>query len=130
MNMDNRGPKKAPESIDEYIGTFPKDIRSKLESIRKAVKEEAPDAKEVISYGMPAFKLNRVLVYFAAQRKHIGFYPTASGISAFEEELSQFKHSKGAVQFPIDEPVPLELVRKMVRFRVKEDMAKAKKEGR
>ena len=130
MNMDNRGPKKAPESIDEYIGTFPKDIRSKLESIRKAVKEEAPDAKEVISYGMPAFKLNRVLVYFAAQRKHIGFYPTASGISAFEEELSQFKHSKGAVQFPIDEPVPLELVRKVVRFRVKEDMAKTKKEGR
>ena len=130
MNMDNRGPKKAPESIDEYIGTFPKEIRSKLESIRKAVKEEAPDAKEVISYGMPAFKLNRVLVYFAAQQKHIGFYPTASGISAFEEELSQFKHSKGAVQFPIDEPVPLELVRKMVRFRVKEDMAKAKKEGR
>ena len=101
-----------------------------LESIRRAVKEEAPDAKEVISYGMPAFKLNRVLVYFAAQRKHIGFYPTASGISAFEEELSQFKHSKGAVQFPIDEPVPLELVRKVVRFRVKEDMAKAKKEGR
>jgi len=130
MNMDNRGPKKAPESIDEYIGTFPKEIRSKLESIRKAVKEEAPDAKEVISYGMPAFKLNRVLVYFAAQRKHIGFYPTASGISAFEEELSQFKHSKGAVQFPIDEPVPLELVRKVVRFRVKEDMAKTKKEGR
>ena len=130
MNMDNRGPKKAPESIDEYIGTFPKDIRSKLESIRRAVKEEAPDAKEVISYGMPAFKLNRVLVYFAAQRKHIGFYPTASGISAFEEELSQFKHSKGAVQFPIDEPVPLELVRKVVRFRVKEDMAKTKKEGR
>jgi uncharacterized protein YdhG (YjbR/CyaY superfamily) len=130
MNMDNRGPKKAPESIDEYIGTFPKDIRSELESIRKAVKEEAPDAKEVISYGMPAFKLNRVLVYFAAQRKHIGFYPTASGISAFEEELSQFKHSKGAVQFPIDEPVPLELVRKVVRFRVKEDMAKTKKEGR
>jgi len=79
---------------------------------------------------MPAFKLNRVLVYFAAQRKHIGFYPTASGISAFEEELSQFKHSKGAVQFPIDEPVPLELVRKVVRFRVKEDMAKTKKEGR
>ena len=130
MNMDSRGPKKAPESIDEYIGTFPKDIRSKLESIRKAVKEEAPDAKEVISYGMPAFKLNRVLVYFAAQQKHIGFYPTASGISAFEEELSQFKHSKGAVQFPIDEPVPLELVRKVVRFRVKEDMAKTKKEGR
>ena len=130
MNMDNRGPKKAPESIDEYIGTFPKEIRSKLESIRKAVKEEAPDAKEVISYGMPAFKLNRVLVYFAAQQKHIGFYPTASGISAFEEELSQFKHSKGAVQFPIDEPVPLELVRKVVRFRVKEDMAKTKKEGR
>ena len=130
MNMDSRGPKKAPESIDEYIGTFPKEIRSKLESIRKAVKEEAPDAKEVISYGMPAFKLNRVLVYFAAQQKHIGFYPTASGISAFEEELSQFKHSKGAVQFPIDEPVPLELVRKVVRFRVKEDMAKTKKEGR
>ena len=130
MNMDNRGPKKAPETIDEYIGAFSKDVRSKLESIRRAVKEEAPDAKEVISYGMPAFKLNRVLVYFAAQQKHIGFYPTASGISAFEEELSQFKHSKGAVQFPIDEPVPLELVRKMVRFRVKEDMAKAKKEGR
>ncbi|MDD1747856.1 MAG: DUF1801 domain-containing protein [Methanomassiliicoccales archaeon] len=128
--MDSRGLRKAPQSIDEYIGTFPKDIQSKLESIRKAVKEEAPDAQEVMSYGMPAFKLNKVLVYFVAQKKHIGFYPTASGISAFKEELSQFKHSKGAVQFPIDEPVPLELVRKMVKFRVKEDMAKAKREGR
>jgi uncharacterized protein YdhG (YjbR/CyaY superfamily) len=128
--MDVRSPKKAPRSIDEYIGTFSKDIQSKLEIIRKAVKEEAPDAEEVISYGMPAFKLNKVLVYFAAQKKHIGFYPTASGIRAFEEELSQFKHSKGAVQFPIDEPVPIDLVKKMVKFRVKEDMAKAKKEGR
>jgi uncharacterized protein YdhG (YjbR/CyaY superfamily) len=128
--MDSKGLKKAPESIDEYIGTFSKDIQSKLESIRKAVKEEAPDAEEVMSYGMPAFKQNRVLVYFAAHKKHIGFYPTASGINAFRAELSQYKQSKGAVQFPIDEPVPIELVKKMVKFRLKEDMAKAKRKGR
>jgi uncharacterized protein YdhG (YjbR/CyaY superfamily) len=83
-----------------------------------------------MSYGMPAFKQNRVLVYFAAHKKHIGFYPTASGINAFRAELSQYKQSKGAVQFPIDEPVPIELVKKMVKFRLKEDMAKAKRKGR
>lgn len=122
------GPRRGQfKSIDEYIATFPKDVQDKLESLRKAIRESAPEAEEAISYMMPAFKLNGPLVYFAAHKRHIGFYPTASGISAFKDELSRYKQSKGAVQFPLDEPVPLGLVRKMVRFRVKENTAKAKK---
>jgi uncharacterized protein YdhG (YjbR/CyaY superfamily) len=119
--MDDRSKEKAPRSVDEYVSKFPKDVRDKLESIRGAIRQAAPDANEVISYGMPAFKRNRVLVYFAAHKKHIGFYPTSSGISNFKEELSTYARSKGAVQFPLDEEIPLELVRRIVRFRVVED---------
>jgi uncharacterized protein YdhG (YjbR/CyaY superfamily) len=125
--MDSSARRRQFNDIDEYIATFPKDIQGKLEGMRSAIKEAAPEAEEVISYGMPAFKMNRVLVYFAAFKSHIGFYPMASGISAFKDELSRYKQSKGAVQFPIEEVVPLDLVRRMVKFRVEEDMAKAKK---
>jgi uncharacterized protein YdhG (YjbR/CyaY superfamily) len=125
--MDASARRRQFKDIDEYIATFPKDVQGKLEGLRRAIKEAAPESEEVISYGMPAFKLNRVLVYFAAYKRHIGFYPTASGISTFKGELSRYKQSKGAVQFPIEEPVPLDLVRRMVKFRVEEDVAKAKK---
>ncbi len=122
--MEDEGKGKAPKSIDEYISKFPEEVQEKLEGIRGTIREAAPGAKEVISYGMPAFRRNRVLVYFAAHKAHIGFYPTSSGISNFREELSGYKQSKGAVQFPLDEDIPLELVRRIVRFRVKEDEEK------
>jgi uncharacterized protein YdhG (YjbR/CyaY superfamily) len=128
--MDIKEQGKGSKSVDDYIAAFPKDVQNKLESIRMAIREEAPDAKEVISYGMPAFKQDRVIVYFAAHKMHIGFYPTASGISHFRDELSGYKQSKGAVQFPLDEDIPLELVRRIVRFRVQENRAKSKKRAR
>ena len=112
------------ETIDEYIAEFPEDIRDILEKMRKVIQDAAPEAKEAISYGMPTFKLNGNLVHFAAYKNHIGFYPTPSGIEAFKEEISGYKRSKGAVQFPLDKPVPYELVKKMVIFRVKENLQK------
>lgn len=114
-------PKKF-ETIDEYIAEFPEDIRDILEKMRKVIQDAAPDAEEAISYGMPTFKLNGNLVHFAAYKNHIGFYPTPSGIEAFKEEISGYKSSKGAVQFPLNKPVPYELVKKMVIFRVKENL--------
>ena len=114
--------KKGIQSIDEYIRPFPLHVRKKLMELRKVIREQAPQAQEQISYQMPAFYLNGNIVYFAAYSKHIGFYPTSSGIRAFESKLSKYKHSKGAVQFPMDEPLPLELIRKIVRFRVQENI--------
>lgn len=114
------------KSVDEYITSFPKNVQEILEELRKAIKESAPEAEEVISYGMPAFKLNGVLVYFAAHKNHIGFYPTASGITAFNEELSSFKHTKGTIQFPIDGSIPFDIVKRIVKFKVKENQAKSK----
>ena len=112
------------KTIDEYIKTFPADIQSILKKIRQTIQEAAPDAVEVISYQMPAFKLNGILVYFAAHKNHIGFYPTSSGIKAFKVELEPYKSSKGAVQFPLDKPIPLDLVKRIVVFRVKEKLKK------
>lgn len=117
--------RKQFETIDEYIATFPKNIQEILEKMRKVIKKAAPKSEEAISYGMPAFKLNGVLVYFAAYKKHIGFYPTHSGIEAFKEEISDYKSSKGTVQFPLDKPIPYDLVEKIVIFRVKENMRKS-----
>jgi len=111
-------------SIEEYISTFPKDVQCKLEEIRQTIKEAAPNAKEAISYQMPAFKLNGNLVWFAAFKDHIGFYPTASGIEAFREKLSAYKTSKGTVKFPLNEPLPIDLIKEIVRFRVKENLNK------
>jgi len=115
------------ESINEYIKTFPPDIQNILKKIRQTIREAAPEAEEVISYQMPAFKLNGILVYFAAHKNHIGFYPTASGITAFEDELSSYQSSKGAVQFPLDKPVPFDLIKRIVEFKVKENLGKRKK---
>jgi uncharacterized protein YdhG (YjbR/CyaY superfamily) len=112
------------KTIDEYIKTFPKDIQSILEKMRQTIRKAAPEAVEAISYQMPTFKLNGNLVYFAAFKNHIGFYPTSSGIEAFKKELSPYKGGKGSVRFPIDKPVPFDLVKKIVVFRVKENLKK------
>ncbi len=117
---------KKPTNIDEYLLSFPIDIQKKLEQMRNSIKKAAPKANEVISYGMPAFKLNGMLVWFAAHTKHIGFYPRARGIEAFKKELSIYKWAKGSVQFPLDKPLPLGLITKMVKFRVNENMERAK----
>jgi len=112
---------KEIKTIDDYINQFPDEIKSKLEMIRKAIKKAAPKATEVISYGMPAFKQNKVLVYFAAGKNHIGFYPTPKPILVFSKELADYKTSKGAIQFPLDKKIPIALVSKITKFRVKED---------
>jgi uncharacterized protein YdhG (YjbR/CyaY superfamily) len=116
--------KKSFTSIDEYIKTFPKEVQDILKRLRETIRKAAPDAEEKISYQMPTFYLNGNLVHFAAYKKHIGFYPTSSGIRAFKKELSFYKTAKGTVQFPIDKPLPLELIGKIVKFRVLENLRK------
>ncbi len=118
-------PQKSFKNIDEYIALFPGEVQKKLEEIRAVIKSAAPDATEAISYQMPTFKLHGNLVHFAAYANHIGFYPAPQGIEKFKEELSKYKGSKGAVQFPIDQPVPLDLIRRMVEYRVQGNLAKA-----
>jgi uncharacterized protein YdhG (YjbR/CyaY superfamily) len=117
--MDSR--KKGFSSIDDYIRTFPKEVRGILNGLRATIRAVAPDAGETISYGIPTFVLNGNLVHFAAYKKHIGFYPTSSGIRAFKKELSIYKTSTGTVQFPIGKPLPLALIGRIVAFRVKEN---------
>ncbi len=112
-------------TIDEYIATFPKNIQKILEEMRTTIKAAAPDAEEKISYQMPTFFLKGNLVHFAAHTKHIGFYPTPGGIEAFKEELSIYESAKGSVQFPLDKPLPLKLVSKIVKYRVAENLNKA-----
>ena len=114
-------------SIDEYIANFPAEIQQILQEIRTTIQAAAPEAKEKISYQMPTFTLNGNLVHFAAFKKHIGFYPTPSGTETFQKELAMYKTAKGSAQFPLDQPMPLELIRKIVEFRVAETAAKAKK---
>lgn len=117
--------KKQFKTIDEYIEAFPEDVQNILERMRQTIRKAAPEAVEAISYRMPTFKLNgKNLVHFAAFKNHIGFYPIPSGIKAFKKELSQYKVGKGSAQFPIDKPVPYDLVKKIVMFRVKENMKK------
>jgi len=111
--------------IDTYIATFPKETQVLLEQIRTTIRNAAPEAEEVISYQMPAYKLNGILFYFAGYKNHIGFYPTSTGIEAFKKELSVYKGAKGSVQFPIDKPLPIELITEIVKFRVKENLEKA-----
>ncbi len=117
------------KNTDDYIKSFPKDVRQRLEQIRTIIKNTAPDAEESISYGMPAYKLKgKPLVYFAAFKNHIGFYATPSGHSEFAKELSKYKQGKGSVQFPLDKPLPLGLITKIVKFRVKENLQKSIRE--
>ena len=119
-------PKKAFKTIDEYIDTFPKNVQVILQELRQIIRDSALEDEEAIRYQMPTFRLNGNLVHFAAYKKHIGFYPTPSAIKAFKENLSAFKTSKGAIQFPLTEPIPFALVKEMVQFRVKENMRKKK----
>ena len=111
-------------SIDAYISEFPVHIQSGLRAMREAIQSAAPKATEAIKYGMPTFVLNGNLVHFAANKSHIGFYPSPSGISNFEKELKPYKTSKGAIQFPYEEKLPIALVKKITAFRVKENESK------
>lgn len=125
-NMDKS--KKTITTIDEYIDTFPIDVQEILEQVRQTIKSSAPKAEEAISYMIPTFKLYGNLVHFAAYKNHIGFYPASSGVRAFAKELTSYNTSKGTIQFPIDQPMPLGLIRKIVKFRVRENLEKAKKQ--
>jgi uncharacterized protein YdhG (YjbR/CyaY superfamily) len=119
--------KKTYNTIDEYIADFPTELQVILTKIRQVIKEAAPDAKEKISYQMPAFELNGNLVYYAAFKKHIGFYPTAGGVSAFQEELSAYKGAKGSVQFPFNKPIPYELIGRITAYRAAQNREKGSK---
>jgi uncharacterized protein YdhG (YjbR/CyaY superfamily) len=118
---------KAPKNIDEYIAGFPPEVQEILQKIRLTIRKAAPKAEEAISYMIPTFKLNGNLVHFAAYKKHIGLYPAPRGNEAFKEELSAYGGGKGTVQFPLDKPIPYALIRKIVKFRVKENTDEAAK---
>lgn len=120
---------EAPQTIDAYIAAFPEDVQAILQLVRQTIHETAPEATEAISYGMPTFKLHGNLVHFAAFKNHIGFYPVPSGMAAFQEELAAYKQGKGSVQFPLDKPMPLDLIRRIVEFRVQESKGKAANRG-
>jgi len=113
-----------PNDIDAYISGYPEGIRKLLQEIRDTIKKAAPQAEEVISYGMPAFRQSGMLVWFAAFKNHIGFYPIPSGIEAFKDELSAFKGTKGSIHFPLDKPLPVDLISRIVSFRLTENMIK------
>ncbi len=113
-------------SIEAYIGSFPRNVQVKLIQLRRLIRQVAPEAEEKISYQMPAFFLKGTLVWFAAHSNHIGFYPRANAIAKFKHELSKYKSTKGSVQFPMDEPLPMELIRRIVKFRVQENVNKSK----
>ena len=119
---------KKAENVEAYLADFPKEIQQILQEVRRTIKSNAPDAVELIAYGMPAYKLNgHPLVYFAAFKNHLGFYATPTGHEEFANELSKYKQGKGSVQFPIDEAMPLDLIARIVKFRVQENLAKPKK---
>jgi uncharacterized protein YdhG (YjbR/CyaY superfamily) len=115
-----------PKSIDKYIANFPVESQVILQEIREVIKSIVPQAKETISYAIPTFKLNGNLVHFAAYKNHIGFYPGAAAIDAFRNEISSYKSSKGAIQFPIHQPMPIDLIKKIVEFRVNQNLKKKK----
>lgn len=114
-----------PKSVDEYIAAFPKKTQALLKQMRSTIKKTVPTAEEVISYNMPGYKLHGMLVYFAGYENHIGFYATPTGNSEFEKELSVYKTGKGSVQFPVDKPLPITLITKIVNYRVKQNQIKA-----
>ena len=113
--------KVVPETVDQYIAAFPADVKKRMQQLRKTIKAGAPNADELISYQMPGYKYFGMLVYFAAYKNHIGFYPGAGGLLEFYKELSSFKSAKGSVQFPHDEPIPYDIISKIVKFRVKQN---------
>lgn len=119
-----------PKNVDDYIATFPNEVQEILNKLRATVKKAAPEAEEVISYQMPAYKYHGILVYFAAHKNHIGFYPTGSGVEIFKGELSDYKTSKGTIQFPYSKKLPLKLIADIVMFRTIENLEKAKGRGK
>lgn len=124
------GSKTSYESIDAYIAHFPPEAQAILRTLREVIKESAPDAKEKISYQMPTFEHYGNLVHFAAFKNHIGFYPGASGIEAFKHELTSYKWAKGSVQFPIGKPLPYELIRRIVQYRVADNRERAERKAK
>jgi uncharacterized protein YdhG (YjbR/CyaY superfamily) len=113
------------KTMDEYIVSFPKNVQTILQEMRQTIHNAAPQAEETISYSMPAFKQKGVLVWFAAFKNHIGFFPTALGVEAFKAELCDYSTSKGTIRFPLDKPIPFDLVKKIVEYRIKENFAKS-----
>jgi uncharacterized protein YdhG (YjbR/CyaY superfamily) len=122
--------KAQPSTIDEFIAQYPEDVQEILQRIRAVIHEAAPGAREKVSYGIPGFELKGDLVWFAAHKKHIGLYPRASSLEPFEEELSPYKRSKGTIQFPLDKPIPYDLIRRIVEYRVAENTGKSTAAGR
>jgi uncharacterized protein YdhG (YjbR/CyaY superfamily) len=120
----------APKNIDEYIAGFPPNVQEILEKIRMTIRKAAPDAEETIKYQMPTFTLKGNLVHFAAFKKHIGFYPVPTGIEKFKKELAAYEQGKGSVQFPLDQPIPYGLISRIVKFRVKENLARPAAKGK
>ena len=121
----------APKTIDEYIAGFPKDVQEILQKIRMTIRKAAPDAEETISYEIPTFKLqDKYLIYFAAYKKHIGFYGAPRGNPEFDEDLSVYQTGKGTLQFPLNKPIPYNLITKIVKLRVKENLAKASEKAK
>ena len=118
--------KKTLRNFDAYLERFPKNVQRLLQKMRLTIKKAAPQAKETLSYGIPAFTLNGLLVWFAAHKNHIGFYPRASAIAAFKKELSAYNGAKGSVQFPFDKPLPLALISRIVKYRMKQNLSKKK----
>ncbi len=126
-----RNNQTAPKTIDEYVAGFPQDVQAILEKIRTTIRKAAPGAEETIKYGMPTFTLKGNLVYFAAFKKHIGFYPPTSAKSAkFKKELSVYEGAKGSLKFPLDKPIPFDLISRIVKLRVKENLERAEANGR
>ncbi len=119
-----------PNTIDEYIADFPPDVQMILEKVRATIRQAAPGAEETIKYRMPTFMLHGNLVYFAAFKDHIGFYPVPTGIEKFKKELAVYKMGKGSIQFPLDQPIPYGLISKIVKFRAKENLARVKAKGK
>jgi uncharacterized protein YdhG (YjbR/CyaY superfamily) len=122
--------RKKYETIDQYIAGFPTDVQAMLQEIRKTIKKAAPEAVEKISYGIPTFFLKSNLVHFGGYKNHIGFYPGSGAINQFKEELSAYEQSKGTVRFPLDKPVPLDLIRRVTEVRVRENLEKAEQKGK
>ena len=116
---------KKPQDIGGYISQFPDDVQAVLEKVRATIRRAAPDVKEIISYKMPAFKQHGILVYFAAWKQHVGLYPPISGDKALEKAVARYAGPKGNLQFPLDEPMPFDLIERIVKLRVKQDAAKA-----
>jgi len=119
--------KTRPKTIDEYIQAAPKGVQKKLREMRACIRAAAPGAKEGLKWGMPAFSYRRILVTFAAFKNHIGFYPTSSAVTAFAKDLSKFSTARGSIQFPLEKPLPLSLVRRITAFRVKQSVEQDKK---